>query len=107
MWHRTFLSARPPIDLTVASASLQARLDFHEDISVSRSGRKDEDDDLSDDGDEIFAELEKDDFDSGRLRERRLEALKTEMDKARAFRESDHGKLTEISNEKEVVQESA
>lgn len=57
--------------------------------------------------DEILAELEKDDFDIGGLREKRLEALKAEMSKAKDMRESEHGRYTEITDEKQVVQTSA
>ncbi len=86
---RNFPTEHPPISLAVTSAQM------------------DEDEHSSEDEDELFAELEKDDFHFGGLRERRLEALKAEMDKAKTLRESDHGKLTEISNEKEVIQTSA
>ncbi|KZS97674.1 thioredoxin-like protein [Sistotremastrum niveocremeum HHB9708] len=48
-----------------------------------------------------------DDFDFGPLRERRMEELKEEMSKIRDMRESDHGKYTEVFDEKEVVKLSA
>lgn len=63
---------------------------------------------LSDDDDDaLLEELEKDDFDIGGFREQRLEALKAEMAKATNMRESDHGRLTEIVDEKEVIRTSA
>lgn len=62
---------------------------------------------LSDDDDALLEELEKDDFDIGGFREQRLEALKAEMAKATNMRESDHGRLTEIVDEKEVIRTSA
>ena len=72
------------------------------------SGQGDQDDKLSDDDDEaLFDELEKDDLDLANLREERLEALKAEMAKAKNMRESDHGRLTEITDEKQVIKTSA
>lgn len=59
------------------------------------------------DDDELLEELEKDEFDIAGFREQRLEALKAEMAKAQNMRESDHGRLTEIIDEKEVIRTSA
>jgi len=41
------------------------------------------------------------------MREEKLEALKAEMTKAKNMREADHGKLTEITDEKQVIKASA
>ena len=71
------------------------------------SASHDREDRLSDDDDALFEELEKEDFDAGGFREQRLEALKAEMAKAQNMRESDHGRLTEIFDEKEVIRTSA
>ncbi|KAI5125011.1 hypothetical protein M0805_007435 [Coniferiporia weirii] len=60
--------------------------------------------------DEIFAELEKDldnDFDLGALREQRMEELKREMNQVKDLRRQDHGRLTEVKDEKEVIRISA
>ena len=59
------------------------------------------------DNDALFEELEKDDYDLGGIRERRLEALKTQLAKVKDMRETDHGRLTEIMDEKHVIQTSA
>lgn len=77
--------------------------------------------------DEVFAELEReieDDFEIGALRERRIEELRKEwvqtslnegvsahrlwrMKEIRSMRDQNHGLLTEITDEKEVIQTSA
>ncbi|THH10225.1 hypothetical protein EW145_g1471 [Phellinidium pouzarii] len=60
--------------------------------------------------DEIFAELEKDldeDFDLGALREQRMEELKRETNQVKDMRSQDHGRLTEVTDEKEVMRISA
>ncbi|KAF8339024.1 thioredoxin-like protein, partial [Cantharellus anzutake] len=76
----------------------------HDDDFIPKANQT-KDEITSDDEDELFAELERDDY--GALREKRLDALKAEIDRAKILRESDHGKLTEITDEKEVVQVSA
>lgn len=88
------------------------------------------DDEYSDPEDaDLFEELDtelEDGFDLGGLRERRMEELRREcvselamglhvaelrfsyrMDKIRDMRENEHGKYTEISEEKEVIRVSA
>lgn len=88
----------PPVDPKVAE--LASRLHV-----AQSSGQHDH---LSDaDDDELLEELEKDEFDIAGFREQRLEALKAEMAKAQNMRESDHGRLTEITDEKEVIRTSA
>lgn len=76
--------------------------------SSSRDDGDDPSEALEDDN-ALFEELENDDddFDIGGLREKRLEMLKAELDKAKNMRESDHGRLTEITDEKEVIRMSA
>jgi hypothetical protein len=59
------------------------------------------------DDEALFEELENDDYDMGGIRERRLEALKSQLAKVKDMRETDHGRLTEILNEKEVIRTSA
>ncbi|KAF8591411.1 thioredoxin-like protein, partial [Ramaria rubella] len=59
---------------------------------------------------DLFEELEReleDEFNLGKLREKRMEELQREMGKMRDMREHDHGKYSEISDEKEVVRVSA
>jgi len=73
----------------------------------AQSGVGDRDDRLSDDDDALFDELEKDDLDLAGMREEKLEALKAEMTKAKNMREADHGRLTEITDEKQVIKTSA
>jgi hypothetical protein len=76
--------------------------------SSSREEGDDPSEELEDDN-ALFEELENDDddLDIGGLREKRLEMLKAELDKAKNMRESDHGRLTEITDEKEVIRTSA
>ena len=76
--------------------------------------------------DEIFAELERevdDSFDIGAMRERRLEELKKEcvsriswdcissctrrLREVKDMRDQNHGRVTELTDEKEVMQISA
>ncbi|KAG8986151.1 hypothetical protein FRB95_003046 [Tulasnella sp. JGI-2019a] len=109
----------PPIDPKVAA--LASRLhtnDSHPTPAHDRVRREVEYDDADEeqDGDnemsdsELFAELEKDDEDDltlANLREQRMEALKSELTRARDLREQEHGQYTEIMDEKEVLKTSA
>lgn len=73
-----------------------------------RNSGEAEEGELDDDDDEVlFDELEKDESHLAGVREERLEALKAEMVKTKNMREADHGKLTEITDEKEVIKTSA
>ncbi|KAF8314756.1 thioredoxin-like protein [Clavulina sp. PMI_390] len=88
----------PPVDPKIAEIASR----FH------GSSQKDSEDHISDDDDDaLLEELEKDDFDISGFREQRLEALKAEIAKTQNMRESDHGRLSEISDEKEVIRTSA
>ncbi|CAG8625671.1 3274_t:CDS:2 [Ambispora gerdemannii] len=53
--------------------------------------------------DELFEDLENDDFVVSNFREKRLEQLKKEMQQLQEMRASDHGTLTEVTEEKEVL----
>ncbi|KAG9299885.1 hypothetical protein G9A89_005414 [Geosiphon pyriformis] len=53
--------------------------------------------------DEMFEDLENDDLAMANFREQRLNQLKTEMGKLQEMQQHDHGTLTEISSEKEVL----
>jgi len=68
---------------------------------------KSHDDGASDSSDDnILDDLEKeieDDFDMGALREQRMEELKREMTRVKNMREQDHGRVSEITDEKEVI----
>ena len=67
-------------------------------------------DDEDDDEDALFEQLEREEEDNeilGAFREQRLEALKAELTRTKDMRESDHGRLTEIMDEKEVIRTSA
>jgi hypothetical protein len=91
----------PPVDQTVAS--LASRLHVGRNTTQADQNNK-----LSDDDDDaLFDELERDDLNFASTREERLEALKAEMVKARNMREADHGRLTEITDEKEIIKTSA
>ncbi|KDQ20748.1 hypothetical protein BOTBODRAFT_169470 [Botryobasidium botryosum FD-172 SS1] len=88
----------PSVDPQVSS--LASRLE----PSTSKNQDDDDKSDISDS--ELFDELENDDALRG-LRERRMEELKNEMAKVRDMRESEHGRYTEITDEKQVIQTSA
>ena len=103
----------PPLDPTIAALSSRLHVAKVSDASTSEKHLSTKDDNgiddeeaLSDD-DALFAELERDDFDMGGMREKRLEALKAQMTKVKDLRETDHGRLTEVMDEKEVIRTSA
>ncbi|KAG8970978.1 hypothetical protein FRB90_010635 [Tulasnella sp. 427] len=101
----------PPIDSKVAElASRVLSAESSSKPTESRGKDDDEADDeaMSDDDGELFAELEReDDLELANLRERRMEALKAELSKTRDLREQEHGRYTEITDEKEVIKTSA
>ncbi|KAJ3045581.1 hypothetical protein HDV00_009238 [Rhizophlyctis rosea] len=71
----------------------------------SASRRNDYDDDDDDDDDAIFAELEKDDDDLlSDLRERRIEEIRTQIQKAKEEATLFHGTYDTLRNEKDVLQ---
>ncbi|CAG8648769.1 9805_t:CDS:2, partial [Funneliformis mosseae] len=53
--------------------------------------------------DELFEQLESDDFALASFREQRMEQLKQEMTKLQEMRQNDHGSYVEIATEKEVL----
>ncbi|KAF9998924.1 hypothetical protein BGZ80_006538 [Entomortierella chlamydospora] len=55
------------------------------------------------DDDELFEELENDDYGMSSFREQRIEELKEEVEKRRLMMEYDHGSYKDITNEKEVM----
>ncbi|KAK3828737.1 MAG: thioredoxin-like protein, partial [Benniella sp.] len=63
--------------------------------------RRDEDKELDDD--ELFEELENDDYGTASFREQRIEELKEEMARKKLVIENDHGSYKNITNEKEVM----
>ncbi|KAF8529041.1 thioredoxin-like protein [Hysterangium stoloniferum] len=86
----------PPVNPKVAS--LAARLSAR--VSDDDTDNSDlEDNDLFE---ELDRELE-DGLDLGGFREKRMQELKQEVSKVRDMRENDHGKYSEITNEKEVI----
>lgn len=113
--HCSLRPRTPPLDPTVAELSSRlhiAKSSASDETGPSSSHKSRDTDDNDDDGalsddDALFAELEKDDFDIGGYRERRIEALKAQMTKVKDMRETDHGRLTEIFDEKEVIRTSA
>jgi len=100
----------PPVDEAVASLASRLQIsresDDHDyklkDTAYDHDGAEGSDGD-----DELFDELEKEFDDMAGLRERRLEELKAEMTKVKDMRENEHGRLTEIVDEKEVIKTSA
>lgn len=57
--------------------------------------------------DDLDEAAEQDDFDWKGLRERRLEAIKAEVKRNEASKDDRHGRLTEVTNEKELISTSA
>ncbi|KAH7343505.1 thioredoxin-like protein [Rhizoctonia solani] len=97
----------PEVDAKVSELASRLRTSATRDTTIGDS--KDIDDRLSDDDDEdkLFEELEKDEFDMSGLREKRMEELKAQIAQVRDMRENEHGRLTEITDEKEVIKTSA
>ncbi|ELU45595.1 hypothetical protein AG1IA_00378 [Rhizoctonia solani AG-1 IA] len=101
---------RPPTPEVDAKVSeLASRLQSSATRDTTIGSGKDIDDGFSDDEDEdkLFEELEKDEFDMSGLREKRMEELKAQIAQVRDMRENEHGRLTEITDEKEVIKTSA
>ncbi|KAI5804044.1 thioredoxin-like protein [Peziza echinospora] len=59
--------------------------------------------DLSDDEDDLIAELERDDSAMDAFRERRMQELHDEFHRARHMKGQDHGHYAEVVNEKEAM----
>ncbi|KAG8969403.1 hypothetical protein FRC03_003094 [Tulasnella sp. 419] len=105
----------PPVDPKVAelASRLQSSKVASDDTdSSNRFDRRVDDEAKGEDGDlsdsELFAELEREsDLELAGLREKRIEELRAEMTKAKDMRERDHGRYTEIMDEKEVIKTSA
>ncbi|KAG0049453.1 hypothetical protein BGZ83_005749 [Gryganskiella cystojenkinii] len=70
---------------------------FVEDDTVDQDEEKDMDDD------ELFEELENDDYGMANFREQRIEELKEEVAKRKLVMESDHGSYKDITDEKEIM----
>ncbi|GJJ73794.1 hypothetical protein EMPS_06152 [Entomortierella parvispora] len=62
---------------------------------------QDEDKDLDDD--ELFEELENDDYGMASFREQRIEELKEEVAKRKLMMENEHGSYKDLTDEKEVM----
>lgn len=101
---------RPPTpEVDEKVSELASRLHTSGAYDASTGSRKEVDDEPSDDEDDdkLFEELEKDEFDMSGLREKRMEELKSQIAQVRDMRENEHGRVTEITDEKEVVKTSA
>ncbi|KAF9534202.1 thioredoxin-like protein [Crepidotus variabilis] len=87
------------------AASLASRL--VESHTSRRNNRTSDDED--DDDEAIFAELEEEiENDSNeQIREQGMRLLKEEMDRMKNMKENQHGKYTEVIDEKEVIRASA
>ncbi|KAG8901389.1 hypothetical protein FRC01_009860 [Tulasnella sp. 417] len=100
----------PPVDSKVAELASRIQTATSQSSGPTESRGKDanEADDEAMSDDELFAELEKeDDLELANLREKRMEALKAELSKVRDLREQEHGRYTELTDEKEVIKTSA
>jgi len=86
--------------------SLAARLVEPNDDSNFRSRRDLEE---NDDQDALFAELEEEIENNSNsfMREHTLQVLKREMENVKQMKENEHGKYSEVTDEKEVVRVSA
>jgi thiol-disulfide isomerase/thioredoxin len=84
--------------------SLAARLVEPNESNRSRCDLEDDKDDEA-----IFAELEEEIENNGNsfMREHTLQVLKREMESVKQMKQNEHGKYTEITDEKEVVRVSA
>ncbi|KAG8744089.1 hypothetical protein FRC12_014876 [Ceratobasidium sp. 428] len=100
---------RPPTpEVDPKVSELTSRLQTSSTHDTSTRAGKEVDVDLSDDDDDkLFEELEKDEFDMSGLREKRLEELKAQIAQVRDMRENEHGRLAEITDEKDVIKTSA
>ncbi|KAF9977886.1 hypothetical protein BGZ73_004482 [Actinomortierella ambigua] len=76
----------------------------------SDKGREVQDETIDDDhnkeldDDELFEELENDDFGMGSLREQRMEELREEIERRKMMVENDHGQYKEMTVEKELME---
>jgi hypothetical protein len=82
------------------AASLAARL-----VEPNTSAYSKRNDESDDNDDAIFAELEEEiaNDDSLTVREQGLQLLKAEMERTKKMQQDNHGKYTEITDEKEVI----
>ncbi|KAF9382737.1 hypothetical protein CPB97_006988 [Podila verticillata] len=71
------------------------------DDTIDRQDGAEDDDDLDDD--ELFEELENDDYGMSNFREQRIEEFKEEVAKRKLMMESEHGIYKDITDEKEVM----
>ncbi|GAB7347904.1 hypothetical protein MBLNU459_g5427t1 [Dothideomycetes sp. NU459] len=70
---------------------------------LDRNVRADDDDDDDDDEDALISALEQDDSHLDAFREQRLQQLHNELARAKTMRNSDHGRYTEIKDEKQLM----
>ncbi|KAF9172690.1 hypothetical protein BGX21_000308 [Mortierella sp. AD011] len=89
----------PSASTTVGSDNKiqSSRLVHDETIDQEEGDEKELDDD------ELFEELENDDYGMSSFREQRIEELKEEVEKRRLMMEYDHGSYKDITDEKEVM----
>ncbi|KAF9105493.1 hypothetical protein BGX27_009589 [Mortierella sp. AM989] len=77
--------------------STDSRLVHDETLDREEEGKKELDDD------ELFEELENDDYGMSSFREQRIEEFKEELEKRKLVMESDHGSYKDIVDEKEIM----
>ncbi|KAG8745771.1 hypothetical protein FRC10_007032 [Ceratobasidium sp. 414] len=97
----------PEIDSKVSELTSRLQTSSVHDTSTRAGKEVDDAPSDGDDDDKLFEELEKDEFDMSGLREKRLEELKAQIAQVRDMRENEHGRLVEITDEKEVIKTSA
>ncbi|KAG9086556.1 hypothetical protein FRC06_003030 [Ceratobasidium sp. 370] len=97
----------PEIDSKVSELTSRLQTSSVHDTATRAGKEVDDAPSDDDDDDKLFEELEKDEFDMSGLREKRLEELKAQIAQVRDMRENEHGRLTEITDEKEVIKTSA
>ncbi|KAG0331913.1 hypothetical protein BG000_010495 [Podila horticola] len=71
------------------------------DDTIDRQDGAENDEDLDDD--ELFEELENDDYGMSSFREQRIEELKEEVAKRKLMMENEHGIYKDVTDEKEVM----
>ncbi|RPB18445.1 thioredoxin-like protein [Terfezia boudieri ATCC MYA-4762] len=77
-------------------------IDKHADKAIASSSKENVKD-LSDDEDDLLAELERDDSAMDAFREKRMQQLHDEFARARRMKDQDHGYYGEAATEKEVL----
>ncbi|KAG0326936.1 hypothetical protein BGZ99_008700 [Dissophora globulifera] len=92
---------------TAASSAIGSGQKAHNTSRVIEDDTLDGDDDVDQSGDkeddELFEELENDDYGMASFREQRLEELKEEVEKRKLMVENEHGSYKNITDEKEVM----